>query len=165
MFYGDNTVNAVFLYYLLMWEKYREFASRYPRLLLDEERRLIARAQAGRKNSRDELVFRHIGFVMWRLRKKIFPLHLARHGEDMLAAAIPVLYQKIQTYDLDYRDRRNKPKPVRFASYIWKRIDGFAVDYIKNENSDRPPGEFVNRKSWRRAARNRLLCGESLCVL
>ena len=105
----------------------------YLRLAVEDERRLIASAQTGAKECIDELVLRHISFVMWRLRKKVFRQHLDRHGEDILAAAIPVLYQKVKTYDLNYRDKTGSLKPVRFASYIWKRIDGLAIDYLKRE--------------------------------
>jgi len=116
-----------------MGEWYRELARRYPRLPLAEERRLIAQAQAGRKESSDELVLRHVGFVIWRLRRKVFRPHLERFGEDLLSAAIPMLYAKVGTYNLKYRDREGNPKPVRFGSYIWKRIDGMAIDYLKRE--------------------------------
>ncbi len=95
---------------------------------------MIASAQAGRKAARDELVLRHIGFLMWRLRTKVFGRHLARHGDDLLSAAILTLYQKIHTYDLHYRDRGGVLKPVRFVSYIWKRVDGLALDHLKAEN-------------------------------
>jgi hypothetical protein len=71
---------------------------------------------------------------MWRLRRKVFRPHLERYGEDMLSAAIPVLYEKVGTYNLKYRDRSGVFKPVRFGSYIWKRIDGLAIDYLKREN-------------------------------
>jgi hypothetical protein len=61
---------------------------------------------------------RHVGFVIWRLCKKVFHPHLQRHGEDMLSAAIPLLYQKVRTYNLNYRDRDGNKRPVRFSSYI-----------------------------------------------
>lgn len=44
-----------------------------------------------------------------------------------------MLYEKIGTYNLRYRDREGALKPVRFGSYIWKRIDGMAIDYLKRE--------------------------------
>lgn len=108
-------------------------ATKYPRLPLNEERRLIALAQAGRKESHDELVLRHVGFVMWRLRSRVFRSHLERHGEDLLSAALPMLYEKVATYNLEYRDKTGSLKPVRFGSYIWKRIDGMALDFLKRE--------------------------------
>lgn len=117
-----------------MWEAYHDVVQKYyPRLTLSEERRLIALAQSGLKDSADELVLRHIGFVMFRLRRKVFRVHLERHGEDLLAATIPVLYQKVASYNLSYRTRAGTLKPVKFASYIWKRIDGFVLDYLNKE--------------------------------
>jgi len=44
-----------------------------------------------------------------------------------------ILYDKIQSYNLRYKDRKGNPKPVRFSSYVWKRIDGFIIDYLKEE--------------------------------
>ena len=100
---------------------------------------MIAAAQAGRKAARDELVLRHIGFLMWRLRTKVFRRHLERHGDDLLSAAILTLYQKIPTYNLNYRDRGGVLKPVRFISYVWKRIDGLAIDYLTRESRSGVP--------------------------
>jgi hypothetical protein len=56
-----------------------------------------------------------------------------RYGEDLLSESIPLLYRKIKTYDLHYRDAQGKPKPVKFVSYIWKRVDGFIIDSFKRE--------------------------------
>lgn len=116
-----------------MWKAYREIARRYPRISLSEERRLIAKAKRGSNESFQELVLRHIGFVIFRLHKRVFPEFLKRFGEDLLSSAIPVLYRKINTYDLDYCDEQGHPKPVKFVSYIWKRIDGFIIDFLKRE--------------------------------
>jgi hypothetical protein len=98
----------------LMWEAYQEVVRKYPRLPLEEERRLIALAQAGRKESSDELVLRHLGFLMWRLRRRVFRPHLERHGEDLLSAAIPVLYEKVGTYNLDYLKREGRAGGVPY---------------------------------------------------
>lgn len=122
-----------------MWEGYSGAVRRYPKLSLAQERLMIASAQAGRRAARDELVLRHIGFLMWRLRTKVFRRHLERHGDDLLSAAILTLYQKIRTYDLNYRDRGGVLKPVRFASYVWKRIDGLAIDHLKRESRSGVP--------------------------
>lgn len=32
-----------------------------------------------------------------------------------------------------YRDRQGNLKPVRFVSYLWKRIDGHILDGVKRE--------------------------------
>ena len=126
------TRSAAFYYAsLAMWEAYHEVIRRYRPVSLEEERALIALAQRGSRKSRDELMLRHVGFVISRLHKKVFPRHLRRHGQDLMSAAIPVLMGKIKTYDLHYRDESGRPKPVRFSSYIWKRVDGFLIDSLK----------------------------------
>ena len=104
---------------------------------------MIAAAQCGSERSAQELVLRHVGFVIFRLHRKVFPNLLRRFGDDLLAEAIPVLYTKIQTYDLAYRDRHGQPKPVRFVSYIWKRIDGHIIDSLKRELSREQPCEWI----------------------
>ena len=63
----------------------------------------------------------------------MFPHLLPRFGKELLSEAIPILYAKIQTYDLDYRDKSGQRKPVKFISYIWKRIDGHILDSLKRE--------------------------------
>ena len=106
----------------------------YSKLLsLEEERRLIAKAKQGCKAEADELVLRYVGFINFRLRKKAFPAYVARFGEEIVSDAVFILYDKIKTYDLRYRDRDGNLKPVKFSSYIWKRIDGFIVDFLKRE--------------------------------
>ncbi len=116
-----------------MWEAYRPLVQKYPKLSLEQVRQLIARAQKGSKKQAEELVLRHIGFVIFRIRKKAFPAYLRRFGEDLLSQAVCILYEKIQSYDLGYTDKQGHPKPVRFASYVWKRIDGFIIDALKQE--------------------------------
>ena len=116
-----------------MWKSYSAIVRRYPELSLPEERRLILKAQKGSKKSKDELVLRHVGFLIFRIRKKVFPHLTRRFGEDLLEEAILIIYTKIESYDLDYRNKRGKPHPVKFVSYIWKRIDGFIIDSLKKE--------------------------------
>ena len=107
--------------------------SRYPPITLAQERRLIAKAQSGSKKSANHIVLRHMGFVVFRLRKRGFPDLVRRHGEDLVSESIPLLYQKIKTYNLRYRDSNGRLKPVRFVSYIWKRVDGFIIDFLTKE--------------------------------
>lgn len=106
---------------------------RYPKITLFEERRLILRAQRGSKRSREELILRHVGFVIFRIHKVAFPALIQRFGEDLLEEVILIIYKKIKSYDLDYRDDKGRPNPVKFTSYIWKRIDGFIIDLLKKE--------------------------------
>lgn len=116
-----------------MWKCYSGIVQRYPRISLSEERRLILEAQNGSKESRDELVLRHIDFLRFRIRRIIFPHLVQRFGDDVLGEAILIIYEKIESYDLDYRDKQGKPHPVKFISYIWKRIDGFIIDFMKKD--------------------------------
>jgi DNA-directed RNA polymerase specialized sigma subunit len=102
-------------------------------LSLDEERRLIAKAKQGCKAETEELILRAVRFISFRLHKRTFPEYVARFGEDILSEAVFILYDKIKTYDLRYRDKNGALKPVKFSSYIWKRIDGFILDSLKKE--------------------------------
>ena len=116
-----------------MFEAYRNNIPKYQKLSLDEERRLIAQAKRGDKGKADELILRHIGFVIFRINKIIFPIYRDRFSEDILSQLVLILYDKIQSYDLNYKDKEGNLKPVRFSSYVWKRIDGFIIDYLKKE--------------------------------
>jgi len=82
---------------------------------------------------RDEIILRHIGFLIFRIHKVAFPALVHRFGKDLLEETILIIYTKIKTYDLDYRDKKGNPKPVKFVSYIRKRIDGFIIDFLKKE--------------------------------
>lgn len=118
-----------------MWESYRKTCAKYPRISLKEERRLIAHAKKGSKRHAEEIILRHLGFVIFRLHKVAFPEYLRRFGEDVLSESIPVMYSKITTYNLRYKDKKGSFKPVKFSSYIWKRIDGLIIDSLKKEYS------------------------------
>jgi len=115
-----------------MWNAYQDIVRKYSPNSLQAERELIALAQEGHQDSRDELLLRQVGFVIFRLHRKIFRReHLRRYGEDLLSETIPVILGKIDSYDLEYCDTSGRPKPVRFASYIWKRADGHIIDSLK----------------------------------
>ena len=116
-----------------MWKNYRSIIYKYPKISLLEERRLIAKAKKGSKKEIDELVLRHLGFIIFRIYKKTFPVYIERFGEEILSEATFILYDKIKTYNLRYRDKNGNFNPVRFSSYIWKRIDGFILDTLKKE--------------------------------
>ena len=121
-----------------MWKSYSDIVQRYPRIPLSEERRLISEAQKSSNKSKKEIVLRHIGFLIFRIHRKAFPSLIQRFGEDLLEEAILIIYKKIESYNLDYCDREGNPHPVKFVSYIWKRIDGFIIDSLKKEiQSDR----------------------------
>ena len=123
-----------------MFETYRHLKHKYPKISLYQERRLIKQAQGRSRAKKNELVERHIWFVIFRINKIAFSPYRTRFGEDILSEAIVILYDKIKTYDLRYKDKYGNTKPVRFSSYIWKRIDGFIIDYINDELSKEEEG-------------------------
>ncbi|MDP2922703.1 MAG: hypothetical protein Q8O30_03155 [Candidatus Omnitrophota bacterium] len=125
-----------------MWETYRDVIRRYPKISLSEERRLISEAQGGSKKSKDELVLCHIGFLIFRINRIVFSALIHRFGEDLLEEAILIVYKKIESYNLSYCDEQGNPNPVKFVSYIWKRIDGFIIDSLKKELNE---SHFYNR--------------------
>ena len=116
-----------------MWKTYRDIIRKYPRISLQEERRLIREAKRRGKAEAEELVLRHIGFVIFRIRKRAFPAYVKRFGEDLLSQGIFLLYGKIQTYNLRYYDEAGNFKPVRFVSYVWKAVDGLIIVSLKKE--------------------------------
>ena len=52
-----------------MWGAYADLAGKYPRLSLSDERKLIARAKKGLRDSANEIILRHVGFVIFRSKK------------------------------------------------------------------------------------------------
>ena len=105
----------------------------YAKISLSEERHLIKKAQKGSAKSKDELILRHIGFLAGRICRIVFHDYLRRFGEDLLSEGILIIHAKVNDYDLAYCNKEGKPTPVRFKSYVWKRIDGFIIDYLKKE--------------------------------
>jgi hypothetical protein len=67
-----------------MWKAYRHIIQSYPRISLSEERRLIQKAKRGSKKSKDELILRHVSFLIFRIHKVVFPEFIQRFGEDLL---------------------------------------------------------------------------------
>ncbi len=116
-----------------MWKTYRDIIRKYPRISLQEERRLIRMAKRGGKAEAEEIVLRHIGFVIFRICKCAFPVYVKRFGEDLLSQGIFLLYEKIHTYNLRYYDEYGNFKPVRFVSYVWKAVDGLILASLKKE--------------------------------
>jgi hypothetical protein len=126
-----------------MWKTYRDIIRKYPRISLQEERRLIREAKRGGKVQAEELVLRHIGFVIFRIHKRAFPAYARRFGEDILSQAIVVLYERVQAYNLRYYDSQGNFKPVRFVSYIWKFIDGLILASLRKELRHEHHGRMV----------------------
>ena len=102
-----------------MFENYRKSILKYQKLTLQEERHLIAQAKRHCKGKADELILRHIGFVIFRIHRIIFPIYQDRFSEDILSQIIFILYDKIQSYDLKYKGKEGNSNP-----YILDHIYG-----------------------------------------
>ena len=82
-----------------MWKAYQSIIHQYPRISLQEERRLIRQAKKGSKSAADELVLRYIGFIIVRIHKRAFPAYVKRFGEDLLSQAIPIIKVSSSPFD------------------------------------------------------------------
>jgi DNA-directed RNA polymerase specialized sigma subunit len=151
-----------------MFETYRKSIPKYQKLSLDEERRLISQAKRHCRGKADELILRHIGFAIFRIHKITFPIYRDRFSEDILSQLVLVLYDKIQSYNLRYKDKQGNFKPVRFSSYIWERIDGFIIDYLKKElNKERQHQSLDWGVPWKKEKAYQIpqiFIDESFCV-
>lgn len=116
-----------------MWDLINTHTLQYDKISLLEERNLISKAQKGSTKSKDELLLRHIKFLIFRIYRIVFPEFIQRFGKDLISEGVLILHAKIHDYDLAYCNKRGELTPVRFRSYIWKRIDGFIIDYLKKE--------------------------------
>jgi hypothetical protein len=79
-----------------MWETYSGIVRQYPRISLYEERRLIAKAQRGFQKSKNEIVLRHVSFLIFRIHRIVFPALIRRCGDDLLEDAILIVYKKLR---------------------------------------------------------------------
>lgn len=66
-----------------MWATYRKQAKQYARLSLDNERKLIVAAQQGCARNTEEIVLRHLRFIMGRIHKIAFADYKYRFHEDL----------------------------------------------------------------------------------
>jgi len=114
-------------------EKHYQAIPKYPIISLCEERRLIAKVKRGSNKELEELVLRHLSFIIFRIHKKAFPAYIDRFGDDIFSGAVFILYEKVKTYNVRYKDKNSSFRAVRFLSYVWKRIDGFILDSLKKE--------------------------------
>jgi hypothetical protein len=70
-----------------MLQVYREciYAYKNKKVSLRQERRLILQAQKGCEKSVQEMVLRHVGFLLYRLHRKVIPPLLYKHQDDMVS--------------------------------------------------------------------------------
>jgi DNA-directed RNA polymerase specialized sigma subunit len=126
------------------------------KISLRQERRLISLAQKGCEKSTQEMVLRHVGFLLYRIHQKLIPALFYKHKDDMVSLGVIILYEKIKSYNLKYRDKQGVRKPVRFVSYIWKRIDGFiAYDGESGQSKRNESGHLFRLKAATCGAKRR----------
>ena len=89
-----------------MWETYRQIAFKYPRILLEEERQLIAQAKGNSKAKAEEIVLRHVGFVIRRIHKKHSRRIWRGMGEDILSE--PFLFCMIKSRPMIWSTKTGK---------------------------------------------------------
>ena len=71
-----------------MWDLIASHTKQYNKISLSEERSLIANAQRGSARSKDELLLRHVKFLIFRIHRIVFPDFLRRFGDDLFAEGI-----------------------------------------------------------------------------
>ena len=141
-----------------MLADYSRTLPKYSKIDISQERRLIAKAKKGCPQATEEVVLRHVGFIIFRIYKKTFPTYIDRFGEDILSQAVFILYDKINTYNLRYKNKEGQHSPVRFASYVWKRIDGFILDSLKKEITREKRQTSLNWERFERVESHFELC-------
>jgi hypothetical protein len=114
-----------------MFELYQDIITRCERLSLDQERDLIARAQNGSSDAKQELLLCQIGFFLYRINTVLYPVLVKQYGEDILQECLLLASEKIYTYNLRYKNKDGKPQQVYFRSYLWKAVTGIIIRTTK----------------------------------
>jgi hypothetical protein len=73
---------------------YKQTASKYGPLSLDDERRLVRRAKKGDQLARKKLLLRLIGFFVFRIETALYPALRHRFGEDILQECLLLAEQQ-----------------------------------------------------------------------
>jgi hypothetical protein len=123
---------------------YKQTASKYGPLSLDDERRLIRRAKKGDQLARKKLLLHLMGFFIFRIETTLYPAIRHGFGEDILQECMLFAESRISRYNLRYKDEMGIFKKVYFRTYLWKGVTGVMFTYIKkNRNlSDLPFVEY-----------------------
>ena len=102
-----------------------KLAEQYPCLEIEEELKLVEKVQNENcKESLDYLVLSNIGEVLNVLRQMKVPTYV--DGADLVANTIPILYEKIPKFNLEYR------KPL--FSFLYYPVKWNMLDTLKSQN-------------------------------
>jgi len=114
-----------------MFEQYRQIIRQYPKLPLQNERRLIRLAKRGDLSAQQTLLLHQIGFFIFRIRTVLYPAVVREYGEDILQECLLWTPKKIRSYNLRYKNKDGIFQPVLLRSYIWKSVMGVMFQYIR----------------------------------
>ena len=115
---------------------YQTAVAKYKNLSRQEERQLIKLAQAGDEKAFEELILGHIGFFQFRIKTILFPNLAKRYGDDILQECLLLATKKVRTFDLCYRNKKGRLKPVYFRTYLWKAVTGLILQFIKKYKNE-----------------------------
>jgi hypothetical protein len=119
-----------------MFEQYRQIIRQYPKLTLQNERRLIRLAKRGDLSAQQTLLLHQIGFFIFRIRTVIYPAVVREYGEDILQECLLWTPKKIRSYNLRYKNRDGIFQPVLLRSYIWKGVMGVMFQYVRKNRKE-----------------------------
>ncbi len=91
---------------------------------MPEERRLIALAQEGSQKSAEEIILRHIGFVIFRIHKRAVPEFLRRFGEDLLSN----IWKRIDGLILDSLKKELREEGLWATRLRNERYAGYVIE-------------------------------------
>jgi hypothetical protein len=119
-----------------MFEQYRQIIRQYPKLTLQNERRLIRLAKRGDLSAQQTLLLHQIGFFVFRIRTVLYPAVVREYGEDILQECLLWTPKKIRSYNLRYKNRDGIFQPVLLRSYIWKGVMGVMFQYVRKNRKE-----------------------------
>jgi hypothetical protein len=119
-----------------MFEQYRQIIRQYPKLTLQNERRLIRLAKRGDLSAQQTLLLHQIGFFVFRIRTVLNPAVVREYGEDILQECLLWTPKKIRSYNLRYKNRDGIFQPVLLRSYIWKGVMGVMFQYVRKNRKE-----------------------------
>lgn len=115
-----------------MFDTYQEIARHYKKLSIHYERELITSSKKGNTLARNELLLHLIGFFLYRINTTLNSSLIREYGEDIIQDCLLFAIKKIDTYNLNYKDKNGKTKTFHLSTYMWKGVTGQIINYLKN---------------------------------
>ena len=118
---------------MIMFKLYQGIIDEYKKLPLRQERKLIILAKKGVIEARDELLLHLMGFFVIRIQALAFPSIIKSYGDDLIQQCLILATEKIETYNLKYRNKTGELQPLHLSTYMWKNVTGLIYTYGKNK--------------------------------